>query len=141
MEGLKTSKMVAFAGAALALALFAGCSGQDAAQKAQAAATQAASSAQAAEAAAKGTDAEVLPLLSPARQDIVGRVDAAQPPCPALERRDRAQRPVRPPLEHVRHVQPERLDARQHQQQEHPDQDPGGRGHQNFSGLSSAYSR
>src|SRR4029077_16356568 len=52
MEGLKTSKLVVFAGAALALALFAGCAGQDAAQKAQAAAQQAASSAQAAEAAA-----------------------------------------------------------------------------------------
>ena len=52
MEGTKTTKWVAFAGAALALALFAGCSGQDAAQKAQAAATQAASSAQGAEAAA-----------------------------------------------------------------------------------------
>jgi hypothetical protein len=52
MEGLKTSKMIVFAGAALALALFAGCAGQDAAQKAQAAATQAASSASSAEAAA-----------------------------------------------------------------------------------------
>src|ERR1700682_1263000 len=52
MEGLKTSKLVVFAGAALALALFAGCAGQDAAQRAQAAAQQAASSAQGAEAAA-----------------------------------------------------------------------------------------
>ena len=52
MEGLKASKLIVFAGAALALSLFAGCSGQDAAQKAQAAATQAASSAQGAEAAA-----------------------------------------------------------------------------------------
>ena len=52
MEGLKASKLIAFAGAALALSLFAGCAGQDAAQKAQAAATQAASSAQGAEAAA-----------------------------------------------------------------------------------------
>src|ERR1700752_2094105 len=52
MEGLKTSKMVGLAGAALALALLVGCAGQDAAQKAQAAATQAASSAQGAEAAA-----------------------------------------------------------------------------------------
>ena len=52
MEVLKPSKLIGFAGAALALSLLAGCAGQDAAQKAQAAATQAASSAQSAEAAA-----------------------------------------------------------------------------------------
>ena len=53
MKREQASKLAAYTGAALALALFAaGCTGQDAAQKAQAAAQQAASSAQSAEGAA-----------------------------------------------------------------------------------------
>ena len=48
----RVSKAGAFAGTALVLALLAGCSGQDAAQRAQQAAQQAASSAQSAETAA-----------------------------------------------------------------------------------------
>lgn len=68
-------------------------------------------------------------------------IDAAQPVDPVLERRTRAQRPDRASVEDVRHVEADRLHAHEREHKKADDQRPRSRGHQNFSGRKSAYSR